>query len=63
MKNLKELEKKMNSAIAAELTDEEYDAMICENLTSLKENNPVAYNELEEKAEADRKGKLPYVEG
>jgi hypothetical protein len=62
MKDLKELEKKMNSAMAAELTDEEFDSIICKNLASLKENNPVAYNEMEAEAEADRKGKLPYVE-
>lgn len=62
MKNLNDFEKKMNSALSAELTDDEFDAIICKNLKSLKENNPVAYNKMEEKDEANRQEKLPFVE-
>ena len=62
MKNLNDFEKKMNSALSAELTDDEFDKIVCKNLQSLKENNPVAYNEMEAEAEADKKGKLPFVE-
>lgn len=62
MKNLNDFEKKMNSALSAELTDDEFDAIICKNLTSLKEKNPVAYNKVEAEAEANRKEKLPFVE-
>lgn len=62
MKDLEKLQKKMNAAMTAELTDDEFDAILCQNLKSLKENNPVAYNEMEAEAEANRKGKLPFVE-
>ena len=62
MKDLEKLQKKMDAAMAAELTDDEFHAIICKNLTSLKENNPVAYNKIEAEAEADKHGKLPLVE-
>ena len=62
MKNLNDFEKKMKAAMAEELSDDEFDAIICKNLTSLKENNPVAYNEMEAEAEADKHEKLPFVE-
>lgn len=62
MKNLKELEKKMNSAMAEELSDDEFDEIICKNLKSLKEKNPVAYSKMEEEAEAEKHEKLPFVE-
>lgn len=62
MKDLEKLEKKMNAAMAAELTDDEFDEIICKNLRSLKENNPVAYSQMEEEDEANRQEKLPFVE-
>lgn len=62
MKDLEQLNKKMNTAMAAELTDDEFDEIICKNLKSLKEKNPVAYSKMEEEDEANRKGKLPFVE-
>ena len=62
MKDLEQLNKRMNTAMAAELTDDEFDEIICKNLKSLKEKNPVAYNEMEAEAEADKHGKLPFVE-
>lgn len=62
MKNFKQLEKKMTAAMSAELTDEEFDAILCQNLKSLKENNPVAYSKMEEEDEANRQEKLPFVE-
>ncbi|MBO7693083.1 MAG: hypothetical protein J6T10_10675 [Methanobrevibacter sp.] len=62
MKDLEQLNKRMNTAMTAELTDDEFDEIICKNLKSLKGKNPVAYNEIEAEAEANRQEKLPFVE-
>ena len=62
MKDLEQLNKRMNTAMTAELTDDEFDEIICKNLKSLKGKNPVAYNEIEAEAEANCQEKLPFVE-